>query len=118
MTAMAPRATHRTKENSLRADTGEKRRERILAWMHSLHAPAQGGELAKRFRVSRQCVVQDIAILRAGGTEILATPQGYRLPENLRQLFGPFSRAGMLRSGRKRNSKSWLTTGSGSWTCW
>jgi len=78
---MATRTSLKTKAHSLRADTGEKRRERILAWMHSLHAPAQGGDLAKRFRVSRQCVVQDIAILRAGGTEILATPQGYRLAE-------------------------------------
>ena len=30
--------------------------------------------------MSRQCVVQDVAILRAGGKEILATPRGYRLP--------------------------------------
>ena len=53
----------------------------MLAWMRSLHAPTQGGALARHFRVSRQCVVQDIAILRASGNEILATPQGYRLPE-------------------------------------
>jgi len=53
----------------------------MLAWIRTLDAPAQGGELARRFRVSRQCVVQDIAILRASGEEILATPQGYRLPE-------------------------------------
>src|SRR5207245_9155752 len=32
------------------------------------------------FRVSRQCVVQDIAILRAERNDILSTPQGYRLP--------------------------------------
>ncbi len=53
----------------------------MLAWMRGQHGPAQGGELARHFRVSRQCVVQDIAILRAGGNEILATPQGYRLPK-------------------------------------
>jgi hypothetical protein len=39
-----------------------------------------GTELARHFRVSRQCVVQDIAILRAEGNDILSTPQGYRLP--------------------------------------
>jgi uncharacterized protein len=50
--------------------------------MHSHKAPIQGSEIADHFHVSRQCVVQDIAILRAAGTEILATPQGYRLPEN------------------------------------
>ena len=42
--------------------------------------PIRGGELARHFRVSRQCVVQDIAILRASGEQIIATPQGYRLP--------------------------------------
>jgi len=37
--------------------------------------------MAKRLRVSRQCLVQDIAILRAAGEEIVATPRGYRLPD-------------------------------------
>ena len=36
-----------------------------------------GSELAKEFKVSRQVIVQDIAILRAKGIPILATPQGY-----------------------------------------
>jgi transcriptional regulator of NAD metabolism len=40
-----------------------------------------GSDLARRFRVSRQCLVQDVAILRAAGVEILSTPQGYRLPQ-------------------------------------
>jgi transcriptional regulator of NAD metabolism len=62
------------------ADSGDSRRRRMFAWMRSHPAPVRGGELARRFRVSRQCVVQDIAILRAGGREILATPRGYRLP--------------------------------------
>jgi len=39
--------------------------------------PVTGGELAKVMGVSRQVIVQDIAILRAQGKEILATPQGY-----------------------------------------
>lgn len=42
--------------------------------------PVPGNELARQFRVSRQCLVQDVAILRAAGEEILSTPQGYRLP--------------------------------------
>lgn len=50
--------------------------------MRRRRGPVQGSEIAAHFRVSRQCVVQDVAILRAAGTEILATPQGYRLPEN------------------------------------
>jgi transcriptional regulator of NAD metabolism len=51
----------------------------MLEWMRD-HAPIQGGMLARHFRVSRQCVVQDVAILRASGEQIIATPQGYRLP--------------------------------------
>jgi transcriptional regulator of NAD metabolism len=42
--------------------------------------PVAGSELAKQLHVSRQCLVQDVAILRARGQEILSTPQGYRLP--------------------------------------
>ena len=53
----------------------------MLLWIRNQASPVQGGDLARRFRVSRQCVVQDIAILRASGAEILATPSGYRLPQ-------------------------------------
>ncbi len=52
-----------------------------MAWMRTHGGPIRGGELAKHFRVSRQSLVQDIAILRAGGEDIVATPRGYRLPE-------------------------------------
>jgi uncharacterized protein len=57
-----------------------QRRRGILAWMRDHGQPIRGGELAKRFRVSRQCLVQDVAILRAGGEQIEATPRGYHLP--------------------------------------
>lgn len=36
-----------------------------------------GGMLAEEFNVSRQVIVQDIAILRAKGIHVIATPQGY-----------------------------------------
>lgn len=64
-----------------RPDTASHRRRQIVQWMRSHGAPIRGGELAKHFRVSRQCLVQDVAILRASGEEILATPSGYRLPK-------------------------------------
>jgi uncharacterized protein len=51
-----------------------------MAWMQAHRAPIRGGELARHFHVSRQCLVQDIAILRASGKEIVATPRGYLLP--------------------------------------
>lgn len=62
-------------------DSGDERRRRILEWIQDHKAPVAGSELAEQFDVSRQCIVQDIAILRAGGTEIVATPRGYRLPD-------------------------------------
>ncbi|GAA0182639.1 transcription repressor NadR [Clostridium sediminicola] len=39
--------------------------------------PIKGQDLAKIFNVTRQVIVKDIAILRAAGKEIIATPDGY-----------------------------------------
>jgi len=61
-------------------DAGEQRRRGILAWMQHHGTPVRGGELANQFHVSRQCLVQDIAILRASGEHIIATPRGYHVP--------------------------------------
>lgn len=58
----------------------EKRRAELLALLKDVAEPVTGAELAGRFGVSRQVVVQDIAILRAAGEQILATPQGYVVP--------------------------------------
>src|ERR1700735_5003071 len=71
-------------QSKTKADPAEHRRRGILAWMQRHGEPVRGGELAKRFRVSRQCLVQDVAILRAGGEEIEATPRGYHLPATSR----------------------------------
>jgi uncharacterized protein len=62
------------------AGSGVGRRRLLVAWMRSHKGPIRGSELARRLRVSRQCLVQDVAMLRASGEEILSTPQGYRLP--------------------------------------
>ena len=61
-------------------DSAGGRRRQIVGWLRARSGPVPGGEIAKHFRVSRQCLVQDVAILRASGVEILATPSGYRLP--------------------------------------
>lgn len=58
----------------------EKRRGEILNILRTSQ-PVTGAELAVRLGVSRQVVVQDIALLRARGENIVATPQGYFLPE-------------------------------------
>ncbi len=61
----------------------DKRRASILMVIQKNVEPVTGADLAKRFQVSRQAIVQDIALLRAAGHEIFATPQGYILPQSL-----------------------------------
>src|SRR5580698_10556873 len=62
------------------ARTGADRRRKIWERMRAHKGSLLGGELAREFGISRQSLVQDVAILRASGKEILSTPQGYRLP--------------------------------------
>lgn len=57
--------------------SSDERRLEIINILNKLDEPISGTELAKKLGVSRQVIVQDIAILRAGGEEIIATPQGY-----------------------------------------
>lgn len=57
----------------------EERRARILDTLKSAAHSVTGTELAKRFGVSRQVIVQDIAVLRAAGEDIHASPRGYYL---------------------------------------
>ncbi len=57
----------------------ELRRQSILEALHCSNKPISAGALAARFSVSRQIIVGDIALLRAGGEEISATPQGYMI---------------------------------------
>ena len=53
------------------------RREAIVELLLKEKAPIKGVELAKKFDVTRQIIVKDIAILRAKGNNIIATPDGY-----------------------------------------
>ncbi len=54
-----------------------KRREEIRALLREADVPMSAGAIAARFSVSRQIIVGDIALLRAAGEGILATPRGY-----------------------------------------
>ncbi len=56
------------------------RRTELLLLLKKSSEPVTGNEMARGLGVSRQVIVQDIAILRAAGENILATPQGYVLP--------------------------------------
>ena len=56
------------------------RRQAILDRLRTADRPVSASSLAAELNVSRQIIVGDIAILRAGGAEISATPRGYVLP--------------------------------------
>ena len=55
------------------------RRSAILARLKHENGPVSATALAKEHGVSRQIIVGDIALLRAGGEPISATPRGYLL---------------------------------------
>lgn len=55
----------------------EERRQAILETLRQSSQPLSASALARQLSVSRQVIVGDIALLRAGGAEILATPRGY-----------------------------------------
>lgn len=56
------------------------RRQAILDQLRTADRPVSASALAAGLNVSRQIIVGDIALLRAGGAEISATPRGYVLP--------------------------------------
>ena len=57
----------------------ENRRYQILNLLENQHKPVSGTVLSRLFGVSRQVIVQDIALLRAENKEILSTNKGYVL---------------------------------------
>lgn len=61
---------------------GEERRKMIRDLLAKSSTPLSGGALSARLGVSRQVVVQDMALLRAEGCEIVSTNRGYILRAN------------------------------------
>ena len=59
--------------------TGSKRREEIINQIKSSTSPISGKTLAQLYDVSRQVIVQDIALLRTAGYDIISTNRGYLL---------------------------------------
>lgn len=57
--------------------TSEERRARIEEILKNSTEPVTASYFAKKFSVSRQVIVGDIALMRAGGFKITATPRGY-----------------------------------------
>ena len=58
---------------------GEVRRQKIMEVLQREKTPLSGTKLAKHMGVSRQVIVQDIALLRASYQDILSTNRGYML---------------------------------------
>ena len=59
------------------------RRELIYASLLNSQRPLKGTDLAGQYGVTRQVIVKDIAILRAEGKDIIATPEGYIVNKGL-----------------------------------
>jgi len=66
----------------LNALDGKERRNRIVELLSTSRMPLSGTELSKILGVSRQVIVQDIALLRMAGNDILSFARGYRMTEN------------------------------------
>ena len=56
-----------------------ERRKRIQQLLAEAAGPVPASVLAQRLGVSRQVIVGDVALLRASGMEVTATPRGYYL---------------------------------------
>ena len=60
--------------------SSKDRRKLIEELLIKRREPQKGHNLAQELGVTRQIIVKDIAILRAEGIDIIATPEGYIIP--------------------------------------
>ncbi len=63
--------------------TGTERRTKIVELIQNSEKPLSGTALAKQCDVSRQVIVQDIALIRSSGYDIISTNRGYIIQEPL-----------------------------------
>lgn len=63
----------------------EQRRQKVLDLLQTQTGPLSATAIAKEFGVSRQIIVGDVALLRAAGEQISATPRGYVLSRGVSQ---------------------------------
>ena len=59
--------------------TQEERRAQIVTLLNAATSPLTGAQLSATLGVTRQIIVGDVAVLRARGEHIVATPRGYFL---------------------------------------
>lgn len=69
--------------------TGSDRRAEIVRQIKESKAPVSGQRMALAYGVSRQVIVQDFALLRASGYDIISTNRGYLLnaPRTVSRIF-------------------------------
>lgn len=69
--------------------TGSERRSDIISRIKNSAVPVSGKALAQAYQVSRQVIVQDIALIRASGNDIISTNRGYILltPHTVSRIF-------------------------------
>lgn len=60
----------------------KKRRDNIRELLRKANEPLKGQSLAEMLSVTRQVIVKDIAIIRAEGLNVIATPEGYMIPND------------------------------------
>ncbi len=63
----------------------QDRREKLVDLLQKNLEPLSGRKLGQILQVSRQVIVQDVALLRAQGLDVVATARGYVLHKNTRQ---------------------------------
>lgn len=57
----------------------ETRRQKIIELLKKQEEPISGSQLAEQFGVTRQVIVKDMGMIKAGGLPLLATAKGYLL---------------------------------------
>ena len=88
------------------------RRDRIVEEIRKSGKPLSASALAAMLHVSRQIIVGDVALLRARGIGIIATPRGYVLEEQTH----PCEKKIAVMHGREQLQEE-LYTWSASCTC-
>lgn len=58
---------------------GDERRQQMIQLIQTAKEPLSGSELARRLLVSRQVIVNDVALLRAAHIDIISTNKGYMI---------------------------------------
>ena len=61
----------------------QARRAAIYEVLRQAKQPVSATALAKQFSVSRQVIVSDVALMRAAGSDIYATPRGYTVTREI-----------------------------------